>query len=57
MRRRNLAHMPETVAAAEAGDLSKAKVELLARARKERLADEFDRMEPTLGGRGEATQR
>ena len=38
--------MPETVSAAEAGDLSKAKVELLARARKERLADEFDRMEP-----------
>ena len=45
---RNLAHMPVTVAAAEAGDLSKAKVELLARARKDRLADEFDRMEPTL---------
>ena len=45
---RNLAHMPETVSAAEAGVLSKAKVELLARARKERLADEFDRMEPTL---------
>ena len=45
---RNLAHMPETVSAAEAGDLSRAKVELLARARKERLADEFDRMEPTL---------
>ena len=44
----NLAHMPETVSAAEAGDLSRAKVELLARARKERLADEFDRMEPTL---------
>jgi len=38
----------ETVAAAEAGALSKAKVELLARARKELVADEFDRMEPTL---------
>ena len=45
---RNLEHMPETVVAAEAGELSASKVSLLARARRDRLAAEFDRVEPTL---------
>ena len=45
---RNLERMPETVAAAEAGELSASKVSLLARARRDRLAAEFDRVEPTL---------
>src|SRR6478735_1334735 len=45
---RSLEHMPATVAAAEAGALSAAKVALLARARRGPVIEEFDRVEADL---------